>query len=198
MNVTQTYYFSLFERLWHWSQAVLIFAMLLTGFEIHGSYRLFGYERAIDLHTLMAWVLIGLWVFALFWHGVTGEWRQYMPGDSQGMIAMTKYYAVGIFLGVPHPFHRQRAEKHNPMQRMAYLILTLVISPLIWISGILYLFYQYWAVIGLQGMPLGTVALVHTIGAFAIMSFIPIHLYLTLTTSEKPFAYLIEIITGRG
>jgi thiosulfate reductase cytochrome b subunit len=81
---------------------------------------------------------------------------------------------------------------------MAYLILTLVISPLIWISGILYLFYQYWAVIGLQGMPLGTVALVHTIGAFAIMSFIPVHLYLTLTTSEKPFAYLIEIITGRG
>ncbi|MCU7866752.1 MAG: cytochrome b/b6 domain-containing protein, partial [Candidatus Thiodiazotropha sp. (ex Lucinoma borealis)] len=184
--MSQIYYFSLFERFWHWSQAILIFGMLITGFEIHGTYQLLGYEQAINLHTIMAWVLIGLWLLALFWHTTTGEWRQYLPSDADTMLSMVKYYLVGIFLGAPHPFHRKRVEKHNPMQRMAYLILTMVISPIIWLSGILYLFYQYWPLIGMSGTSLGLVAAVHTIGAFAILSFIPIHLYLTLTTSEEP------------
>jgi hypothetical protein len=26
-----------------------------------------------------AWVLIVLWLFAIFWHITTGEWRQYIP-----------------------------------------------------------------------------------------------------------------------
>ncbi|MES9976137.1 cytochrome b/b6 domain-containing protein [Candidatus Thiodiazotropha sp. LNASS1] len=194
--MSQIYYFSLFERLWHWSQALLIFGMLITGFEIHGTYHLFGFEQAIDLHTIMAWVLIGLWLLALFWHTTTGEWRQYVPSDPDSMLAMVKYYAVGIFLGSPHPFHRKRAEKHNPLQRMAYLMLTMIISPIVWISGVLYLFYQYWPSIGLQGVPLGLVAVVHTIGAFAVLCFIPIHLYLALTTGEKPFGNLVEMIVG--
>ena len=194
--MNQTNYFSLFERFWHWSQALLIFGMLLTGFEIHGSYQLLGYEQAIDLHTVMAWILIGLWLLALFWHTTTGEWRQYVPSDPDSMISMVKYYLVGIFLGTPLPFHRKRAEKHNPMQRMVYLFLIMIISPIIWLSGILYLFYQYWPLIGLQDIPLGFVAAIHTIGAFAILSFIPIHLYMTLTTSDKPFGYLIEMTIG--
>ncbi|MES9971799.1 MAG: cytochrome b/b6 domain-containing protein [Candidatus Thiodiazotropha sp.] len=194
--MSQTYYFSLFERLWHWSQAVLIFGMLITGFEIHGVYRLLGFERAIDLHTTMAWVLIGLWLLALFWHTTSGEWRQYVPSDPDSMLASVKYYAVGIFLGAPHPFHRRRAEKHNPVQRMVYLLLTMVITPIIWISGLLYLFYQYWTVIGIADVPLGFVAVVHTIGAFAMLCFIPVHLYMSLTTSEKPFSYLFEMIVG--
>ena len=32
------YIFKGFERFWHWAQAALIITLLLTGFEIHGSY----------------------------------------------------------------------------------------------------------------------------------------------------------------
>ena len=39
-----------FERLWHWSQAFLIIAMMVTGLEVHGTYDLFGFEKAVDLH----------------------------------------------------------------------------------------------------------------------------------------------------
>jgi len=53
--------------------------MLLTGFEIRGIYPVFGFERAVELHTLAAWSLVTLWVFAIFWHFTTGEWRQYIP-----------------------------------------------------------------------------------------------------------------------
>mgnify|MGYP003572779632 CR=1 FL=1 len=37
------YIFKRFERFWHWSQAALIITMLVTGFEVHGSYTLFGF-----------------------------------------------------------------------------------------------------------------------------------------------------------
>ena len=45
------YIFKRFERFWHWSQAALIIFLLITGFEVHGSYALFGFEQAVNLHT---------------------------------------------------------------------------------------------------------------------------------------------------
>ena len=187
-----------FERLWHWSQALLIITMLITGFEIHGTYKLLGFEVAINLHTVAAWILIGLWLLALFWHTTTGEWRQYVPAEPDRMLAMIRYYAVGIFLGASHPFHRRRAEKHNPLQRMAYLMLTMIISPIIWISVLLYLFYKQWSIVGLQGMTLEFVALVHTLAAFAMLAFLVAHLYLALTTGDKPLDHVKEMLTGYG
>jgi thiosulfate reductase cytochrome b subunit len=73
------YVFKLFERFWHWSQAGLIMFLMLTAFDIHGTYTIFGFEKAVAYHTIAAWTLIGLWVFAIFWHFTTGEWKQYIP-----------------------------------------------------------------------------------------------------------------------
>lgn len=187
--------YSRFERLWHWMQALLIISLLITGFEIHGTYSLFGFEKAVDLHTIFAWSLIGLWVFAIFWHLTTGEWRQYIPSSPNKIIAMMKYYGVDIFMGGGHPFHKSRSEKLNPLQRMAYLSMHLVIAPMIWISGLLYLFYSSWELIGLGGLSLGVVALVHTAAAFLIMTFLVAHLYLALTMS-KNMADLKAMLTG--
>ena len=97
------YIFKRFERFWHWSQAALIMTMGVTGFEIHGSYRWLGFEQATDVHNTAAWLLIGLWVFAIFWHFTTGEWKQYLP-TSEKLVAMMRYYVTGIFTHAPHPF----------------------------------------------------------------------------------------------
>ena len=185
-----------FERLWHWAQAVLIIVMLITGFEIHGTYKLLGFEEAVDLHTIGAWVLIGLWVFAWFWHLATGEWKQYIPSAPERIFAMVRYYAFGIFQGRQHPFHKDRSHKHNPLQRMAYLALHILIGPVIWISGLLYLFYSDWGNLDLSWLPLEVVALVHTAAAFLMLTFLVAHLYLALTMSEPPFANLMAMITG--
>ena len=71
--------FTRFERFWHWTQALLIVGLMVTGFEIHGTYSLFKFGNAVRFHGIMAWTLIGLWAFAIFWHVITGEWRQYIP-----------------------------------------------------------------------------------------------------------------------
>jgi len=68
-----------FERLWHWIQAALIGVLLISGFEIHGSVTVVGFEQAHNVHIHSAWSLLILTVFAVFWHLTTGEWKQYIP-----------------------------------------------------------------------------------------------------------------------
>ena len=185
-----------FERFWHWAQAALILTLLFTGFNIHGTYQFFNFEQAVDIHIIAAWILMGLWVFAIFWHLTTGEWKQYIPSSANNLIAMLKFYAIDIFLGGGHPHHKSRQSKLNPVQRMAYLSLHIAISPALWVSGLLYLFYPSWGAIGIGGWNLGIIALVHTAAAFALIAFLIVHLYMSLTTSEEPFAYLKAMITG--
>ena len=185
-----------FERFWHWALAVLILVLLVTGFNIHGTYELLTFEQAVNIHIITSWLLMGLLVFVLFWHMTTGEWKQYIPSSTNKLMAMMKYYAMDIFMGGGHPHHKTRQSKLNPMQRMAYLALHVAITPVIWISGLLYLYYPYWGDIGIGNWSLGIVAMVHTAAAFALLSFLIVHLYLALTTSEEPLGYLKAMITG--
>jgi thiosulfate reductase cytochrome b subunit len=191
---TRVYLFKGFERFWHWSQAALIIAMLLTGFEIHGTYTLFGFEKAVGYHSIAAWALVGLWVFAIFWHVTTGEWRQYIPTTDR-MVAIMGYYSSGIFKHEPHPFRPTSQQKHNPMQRLTYLAILTLLSPLIWISGWLYLFYADWNAWGLSALQLEWVATAHTVGAFLMLAFLISHLYL-ITTGHKLTSQVKAMVTG--
>jgi thiosulfate reductase cytochrome b subunit len=194
MKYERIYVFKRFERFWHWSQALLIVTMGLTGFEVHGTYSLFGYETAQELHTTAAWLLIGLWVFAIFWHFTTGEWKQYIP-TTEKLEAMVRYYLTGIFTDAPHPFRQTTVSKHNPLQRLAYLGVKLVINPAIWVSGLLYLYYADWAVLGLGWLDLALVAFVHTAAAFLMAVFFVVHVYFA-TTGHTPMAHIKAMVTG--
>lgn len=193
MATARIYIFGRFERFWHWTQALLIIGMLLTGFEIHGSYDLFGFTLAHQVHTTAAWALVTLWVFAIFWHFTTGEWRQYIP-TMKNADKVLRYYAVGIFKGEHHPFRPTRARKHNPLQAQAYLAVKILINPLIWISGFAYLFYNELVAAGVA-VPLGAVATLHTAGAFMMLAFLAAHLYL-ITTGHTVLAHLEAMVTG--
>ena len=116
--------------------------------------------------------------------------------DAVKITNMIHYYVIGIFRGDEHPFHLSPESKHNPLQRMAYLSLHLFITPLIWITGWAYLFYASWSAWGLEVLSLTWVAILHTIGAFAMLTFLCAHLYFALTTSDKPFAFVKAMITG--
>ena len=192
--MTRVYLFKRFERFWHWSQAGLILFMLVTGFEIHGTYKLFGWEKAGNLHTTAAWTLITLWLFAIFWHFTTGEWKQYIP-TTKNMIAVARYYSVGIFTGEPHPHRVTQLSKHNPLQRVTYLIIKLLINPILWVSGLLYLYYADLVRADMMQLPLRPIALAHTAAAFMMLIFVISHIYLA-TTGHTPLAHIKAMITG--
>lgn len=188
------YIFKRFERFWHWSQAALIMFMMLSGFEVHGAYKFFGFENAVAYHTTAAWTLVALWVFAVFWHFTTGEWKQYIPTLDKAE-AMFKFYLIGIFTNAPHPFKQTRLHKHNPLQLLAYLLVLVVINPLIWISGWFYLFYSSWQDWGVGWLSLEWVAFFHVLAAFMILIFFIAHIYLA-TAGHTPTAHIKAMITG--
>lgn len=188
------YLFTRFERFWHWSQAALIITLLFSGFDIHGSHALLDFRTAVEVHEVAAWLLIALWIFAIFWHFTTGQWRQYIPTLSN-IQRVALYYARGIFIGAPHPYKVTAERKHNPLQRIAYLGVLVLINPLIWISGLLYLFWGRLEPLLPDWLALEAVALAHTGGAFLMLIFLIVHVYLT-TTGHTPLAHIRAMITG--
>ena len=187
------YIFKRFERFWHWSQAALIIFMMITGFEVHGVYTFFGFGQAVSLHTTSAWALLTLWAFAIVWQFTTGEWRQYLPTVKK-VDVMIKYYAWDIFSGAPHPYHKTAEHKHNPLQRLAYLGFLAFMSPIVWVSGLLYLFYGQWADLGLASwLSLEAVAFFHVLGAFCVLCFLIVHVYLAVS---GPKEHLRAMVTG--
>ena len=102
--------------------------------------------EAAGIHRLLAWTLLGLWIFITFWNFVTGEWKQYLP-------TTRKMVAVFMLLHQGHlrsrtcriPTRRPWRPSTIPLQRLAYL------SASTWpsgrssgASGIPYLFYNDW------------------------------------------------------
>ena len=188
-----TYIYRGFERFWHWSQALLIFFLALTGFEMHGSFKIFGFENVVRWHNIAAWAFLVLIVFAIFWHFVTGEWKQYIP-TTKYIKAQIEYYLTGIFRGAPHPTHKTIYNKFNPLQRLIYLGLKLLVIPVQVITGIIYMTYIYPnETLHVEGLT--NIAILHTFGAFLLLAFVIAHVYLT-TTGETPLASIKAMITG--
>jgi thiosulfate reductase cytochrome b subunit len=186
-----------FERFWHWTQALLILFLGLTGFEIHGSIRFFGFGLAVAYHNAASLAFLVLIVFAVFWHLTTGEWRQYIP-TWRHLRAQTKYYVFGIFHNAPHPTRKSVLSKLNPLQKLIYAGLKVLVIPVMVGSGLLYRFYRYpqeSQVISLNISGLEVIALVHTIGAFFLISFFVAHVYL-ITTGHTITSNLRAMITG--
>jgi thiosulfate reductase cytochrome b subunit len=191
------YVYKGFERFWHWTQALLILFLAMTGFEIHGSIGFFGFEQAVAYHSAAAWTLLVLIAFAIFWHLTTGEWRQYVP-TLENLREQAEYYAVGIFRSAEHPTRKSAVSKLNPLQRLVYLALKVLVIPVVVTSGLLYMFYRYpqrHAIEALDVEGLGAIAVLHTAGAFFLVAFLIGHVYL-ITTGLTLSSNLKAMITG--
>lgn len=197
MTHKKVYIYKGFERFWHWSQAILIFFLAFTGFEIHGTYTFFGFEEAVDYHSIAAYMLLILIAFAIFWHFTTGEWKQYLP-TKQNMMAQINYYIFGIFKNAPHPTKKTVLSKLNPLQKMAYLGLKVLVIPVVVSSGLLYMFYRYPSSVGIDALNISSlkwIAIIHTAGAILLLAFVIGHIYLT-TTGHTILSNINAMLTG--
>ena len=147
------YLYTRYERFWHWLQTVLIIVLIVTGFEVHGTFSFFGFDQAVSIHNYIGITLLIAFVFFLFWVFTTGEWKQYIP-TTRKMIAVIRYYTYGIFAGETHPVPKRKEAKHNPLQRLTYLSLAALLLPIQMLTGFLYWGYNSWADWGISGLSL--------------------------------------------
>lgn len=187
------YLFTRYERLWHWFQVMIITLLMVTGLEVHGSFTLMGFEKAVTLHNIagIAWAVA--FAFFVFWIATTGEWKHYIP-TTKKMALVVRHYAYGIFKGEPHPVPATERAKHNPLQRIVYLFFSAVLLPLQMASGFLYYTINTRTEM-LAGVPLSTIAVLHTVAALLILAFVIVHVYM-ITTGPTVFSHLRAMITG--
>jgi len=192
-NDRAMYLYTRFERFWHWVQTLLVVLLGLTGFELHGSLSLFGFEQAHAVHIYSGWAWLILYAFIVFWLFTTGEWKQYSPTYKK-LLEVMGYYVYGIFKGKPHPVPKSKGAKHNPLQRLTYLGVVSVLVPFQLITGFLAYTYNSWPAMGWDWSLKG-VALLHTAGGFAFIIFTIMHVYM-ITTGHTVGAHTKAMITG--
>lgn len=195
--MSKVYIYKGFERFWHWSQASLIMFLAVTGFEVHGTFDIFGFEKAVAFHRTASWLLLGLIVISIFWHFTTGEWRQYIP-TTKNLKEQIRYYLVDMFKGKQHPTKKTQLRKLNPLQRLVYLSFKLVLIPMTLISGIMYMLYKSFDennIVIVEDYPLEDIAFWHTLGAILLIVFLVVHVYMT-TTGETPTSNIKAMVTG--
>jgi thiosulfate reductase cytochrome b subunit len=195
-------FYTLYERLWHWVQAVAVVALAGTGFYLsfppaEGGE---GFRRAVTAHNAFAALLIANAGLALFYNLASGLIRRYVPTASdmfsQG-VRHARYYMFGIFRGEPHPFDRTPEKRLLPLQKVTYFAILNFLLPLMVVTGTLRFLaghYPDWAE-ALGGRPL--LATLHRFGAWMFVSFLALHIYMT-TTGRTILANLKAMLTGYG
>jgi thiosulfate reductase cytochrome b subunit len=179
-------FYSLYERIWHWLQALCGVLLVLSGFSIAfpESRLAQNFESAVALHHLAAWVLLVNAALGFFYNLAGGLIRRYVPRSEEIFrLSMhhARYYLLGIFRGEPHPFEKTPEKRLLPLQKITYFIILNFVLPFLVVSGLVKIladdFPQLLTFLG--GMK--PVTIVHRLAAWVMASFILLHVYMTTT-----------------
>lgn len=199
-ELQEVYMYGVYERLWHWLQTTAILILIVTGLVIHKPHLFggFSFKYMVQVHNVLAAVLVVNAALAVFYHLASGEIRQYLPqprGFFSQTITQATFYIRGIFKGDEHPFDKTVDRKLNPLQQITYFSILNVLLPLQMLTGIFMWGVQRWPEVAakLGGLPF--LAPFHTIIAWLFATFIVGHVYLT-TTGHKPMAGIKSMIMG--
>ena len=198
----RTYINPLPVRIWHWINAIGFVALIVTGLQIRyaGLIGLMSFEAAVDLHNWIGFVVIGNYFIWLLFYLFSDKATSYHPELNpkkyfRESFRQILYYGAGIFKGAPNPHHPNVYNKFNPLQRMMYQIVMLLVVPLQFVTGRL-----LWDVKRFAGAVefLGGVRVVDTVHVLIFiffMAFIFIHVYLA-SLGEKPSTHFKAMFTG--
>ncbi|MFH2133264.1 MAG: cytochrome b/b6 domain-containing protein [bacterium] len=194
------YMYPVYERLWHWLQAATVILFIFTGLEIHFADKLImlGYETAVRIHEITAFVFLGNAFLSFAYHITAGEIKTYLPQPKSFIDESWKqaiYYLKGIFQGAEHPIEKTPKRRLNPLQQVTYLMILYVLIPVQGLSGILIWGAEYWPSFLETLGGLSVIAPIHTLCAWFFISFLIMHIYLT-TTGHTPLANIIAMFTG--
>lgn len=199
-ELNEVYMYSVYERLWHWLQTVVILGLIFTGLVIHkpDMFGIFSFRYIVQVHNVLAFILVVNAALAAFYHLASGEIKQFIPqprGFFNQAFLQAKFYLNGIFHGEEHPIEKTRQRKMNPLQQVTYLAILNVLLPLQILTGILMWGVQRWPHIAAMMGGLPFLAPFHTLIAWLFASFIIMHIYLT-TTGHNATAGIKSMIMG--
>lgn len=191
----------LWLRLWHWTNAILIITLAVTGVSLHFSdpqLLLVNFALAARLHDIAGLSLVAAYVFFAVANIVSGNWWQYVP-KPPGIIhrcwIQARWYIYGIFRGDPHPYQVTKEVNFNALQALIYWAVMYLVMPLVVLTGLIFMFPSFAPdrLFGYDGLL--PVAILHYISGAAIIMFMITHVYLG-TTGDTLTSMFKTMITG--
>ena len=189
-------------RIWHWINAAGFVILILTGLQIRypDIFALMSFGRAVDIHNYAGFTLVANYFLWLLFYMFSDRIVIYHPDLNpkrhfENSIQQVLYYGRCLFRGEENPHHCGPYDKFNPMQKMAYQVIMLLVVPIQFITGIL-----LWDVQRFGGAVslLGGVRVVDTIHVLCFIffsSFLFVHFYLA-TLGHTPSAHFKAMWTG--
>jgi thiosulfate reductase cytochrome b subunit len=187
-------------RIWHWIYTAVIILLILTGIQLRmpGIESFPTYRSAVLVHKYAGFLMCASFVFWLIYSTVNGSLRKcysLRPVDLRGMAPQANFYLFGIFRRKENPFHASLDKKFNPLQKIAYLSVMLIFSPIVIITGILFsdiLFFRS-AINALGGIRILDAA--HVMVAYVFVIYVIIHVYMS-TMGDMPASHIKAMFTG--
>lgn len=174
-------------RIWHWTNALLILTLGITGMSLHfadPTLPLVDFSLAVRIHNIAGIMLIFAYLFFVIANIVSGNWWQFIPkppGILQRALIQAKWYCFGIFKGEPHPHEPTKDAHFNVLQALTYWNVMYLLMPVSVVTGLIYLYPEFAPdkIFGFDGLL--PVALLHYLSAVAILLFMLSHIYLGTT-----------------
>lgn len=171
-------------RLWHWTNALLIITLSITGASLHfadPNLPLVEFSLAARIHNIAGLSLAVTYGFFVIANIISGNWWQYVPkppGIWQRCLIQTRFYVWGIFRGEPHPYPPTREVNFNALQALVYWMIMYLVMPTIVLTGLIFLNPEFAPdrLFGLDGLL--PVAMLHYLAVAAILTFMIAHIYL--------------------
>ncbi|MFL9824681.1 cytochrome b/b6 domain-containing protein [Rhodoplanes sp. SY1] len=191
----------LWIRLWHWSNAVLMLVLTVTGVSLHFASPdapLVPFRLSVMLHNNAGLAVAGLYVVFVVANIVSGNWWQYVPkpdGFFERCWRQTRFYAYGIFRGEHHPYPPTLEANFNALQQIIYWVVMYLLMPLLIVSGLVFMWPDLAPkrAFGVDGLL--PVAVLHYMVGAMIVAFMVAHIYLG-TTGTRVSSLFKMMVTG--
>jgi thiosulfate reductase cytochrome b subunit len=197
----RVYLLPLWIRLWHWTNALLIITLTVTGVSLHFAdpkgWQI-EFSLAARIHDVAGIALIAAYTFFFVGNLISGNWWQYVPkppGILERCWRQTRWYSYGIFRGEPHPYPVTLEQNFNALQSLIYWGVMYLLMPVLLLTGLVFLLPQFAPdrLFGFDGLL--PVAVLHYISGTAVVMFMIAHIYLG-TTGSTVTSMFRTMITG--
>jgi thiosulfate reductase cytochrome b subunit len=189
-------------RIWHWINAFGFVLMILTGLQIRYTdlFGLISFEWAVKSHNWIGIFLIFYYFLWLLYYMFSDRISVYhVELDARKFFddafRQARYYSYGIFKGEPNPHKIKPLAKFNPLQKVMYSVVMLLIVPVQFLSGLM-----LWDVTRFENWiefagGIRVVSTVHMLIFIFFVAFMLVHVYLS-SLGHTPGAHFKAMLTG--
>lgn len=190
-------------RIWHWLNAFGIVTLIITGLQIRFPeyVNIFGtYKAAIRLHNTAGVVVsISYFLWLVYYLFVAGTLAKlYVPTTDDiryGLFRQAFFYFFNYFMGRDNPHHSTPESKFNPLQKVTYLMIMVVLLPLVIASGFMLMYIAPLRELILLVGGIKILVGVHFLLACCFCAFLFVHMYLA-TLGHTPLEHFKQMWDG--